>query len=151
MKKWLIFLGILFSAGTALAGTNTEILNLSGRDADAPVNWAFKVSAGRRAGVWTTIPVPSNWELQGFGCYNYGHDKNPADEIGFYKHTFVLPQSWAQKRIFLVFDGSMTDTEARVNGKLVGPVHQGGFYRFKYEITRFVHFRTPNLLEVNPL
>ncbi len=148
MKKWLASFFVLFLAGTALAGTNTEILYLSGRGSDAPVNWQFKVSAGRRAGQWSTIPVPSNWELQGFGNYNYGHDKNPASETGFYVHTFVLPQTWKNKRIFIVFEGSMTDTEVKINGKLAGPVHQGGFYRFKYDITRLVTFDAPNRLNV---
>jgi beta-galactosidase/beta-glucuronidase len=89
------------------------------------------VDGGRRAGEWTTIPVPSNWELQGFGTYNYGNDKNKAAERGQYRHRFEVPRGWRDKRVFLVFEGSMTDTDVRVNGKPAGPVHQGGFYEFR--------------------
>ena len=35
----------------------------------------------------------------------------------------------------IVFDGVMTDTEVKINGQLAGPVHQGSFYQFKYDIT----------------
>ena len=42
----------------------------------------------------------------------------------------------------------MTDTEVKINGKLAGPVHQGSFYRFSYDITDKLSFSKPNLLEV---
>ena len=45
----------------------TEIQLLSGPDKDHAVKWQFYCTAGRNSGKWTTIAVPSNWELQGFG------------------------------------------------------------------------------------
>ena len=48
----------------------------------------------------------------------------------------------------MVFDASMTDTEVKINGQSAGPVHQGGFYQFKYDITDLVQFEKDNLLEV---
>ncbi len=42
----------------------------------------------------------------------------------------------------------MTDTEVKVNGQLVGPIHQGAFYRFKYNISPFLKPEGANLLEV---
>jgi hypothetical protein len=45
--------------------------------------------------------VPSNWELQGFGSYNYGHDKVKANEQGLYKYTFSAPDA-LNKRVFIV-------------------------------------------------
>jgi hypothetical protein len=42
----------------------------------------------------------------------------------------------------------MTDTEAWINGKSVGPRHQGGFYEFQYDITNLVRFDSTNELEV---
>ena len=126
----------------------TEKVFLSGKDADAPVDWAFMVTKGMKANQWLTIPVPSNWELQGFGVYNYGHDKNKSDEIGFYKHHFKVSNEWVNKKISIVFEGVMTDTEVKINGKIAGTVHQGGFYRFEYDITDLVKFDQDNLLEV---
>ena len=65
---------------------------------------------------------------------------NAFDEKGLYEHDFSVPADWAGRRIFLVFEGVMTDTDAKLNGQSVGPTHQGGFYRFKYEVTPLVKF-----------
>jgi hypothetical protein len=131
----------------------TQIRYLSGTGKDDPVLWDFFCTAGRKSGAWTKIAVPSNWEQQGFGNYNYGRDKitetNPlAMEQGKYRYQFTVPAGWKEKTVRLVFDGSMTDTEVRINGKSAGEIHQGSFYRFKYDITPLLKFGEPNLLEV---
>ncbi|MDL2310005.1 glycoside hydrolase family 2 [Parabacteroides sp. OttesenSCG-928-B22] len=127
---------------------STEKLMLSGSCPDDNVTWDFFCTAGRKSGEWTTIRVPSCWELEGFGEYNYGHDRNKASEKGLYRTSFTLPADWKGKRIFIVFEGSMTDTEVRVNGKQAGDIHQGSFYRFKREITHLVSHKSENRLEV---
>jgi len=145
-RSGLIVAALLFIA-SMVSAQETEVLRLSGQGKDDPTPWEFFCTAGRNSGRWTTIGVPSNWELQGFGTYNYGHDKNKGDEQGRYRRTFTVPQGWAEKRVFIVFDGVMTDTEVSINGKSAGPKHQGGFYRFKYEITDLIK-PGENLLEV---
>ncbi|UOX90796.1 glycoside hydrolase family 2 [Amycolatopsis sp. FBCC-B4732] len=134
-------------AGAAPAGPVTETVLLTGSDADHTVDWDFQVTAGRRAGEWSTIPTPSNWECHGFGSYHYGGDLVPAEK-GSYRHRFTPPASWSGRRIFLVFEAAMTDAEVRVNGVSAGPVHQGGFYRFRYDATALLRLGEPNLLEV---
>jgi len=42
----------------------------------------------------------------------------------------------------------MTDAEVKVNGQSAGPVHQGAFYRFRYDVTSLLKFGGSNLLEV---
>jgi beta-galactosidase/beta-glucuronidase len=123
---------------------------LSGTGSDNTVDWEFFCTEGRLSGYWTTIPVPSCWELQGFGTYNYGHDKyeNRGMEKGLYRHRFMAPADWKDKTVNLVFDGSMTDTEVKINGKSAGLIHQGAFYRFSYDITSLLRFGRENLLEV---
>src|SRR5690606_26584639 len=115
----------------------TEKMYLSGTGSDHTVPWDFYCSDGMNAGKWTTIPVPSNWELQGFGKYNYGSDRDAhkGKETGRYKYTFQVPASWRDRQVNIVFEGSMTDTEVKINGRSAGPVHQGAFYAFKYDIT----------------
>lgn len=118
---------ILFSVcflATAFSQT-TDIQYLSGTGSDHTVTWDFMCTQGRLSGQWSTIEVPSNWELQGFGQYNYGHDKNKGLEQGHYKTTFQVPESWQDKTINLVFDGVMTDTLVKVNGNQAGPVAKG--------------------------
>ncbi len=127
---------------------------LSGTDSEHTVDWDFKVSEGSKSGAWHTIPVPSNWELQGFGGYNYGHDHKNKDrtlakEHGLYRHKFNVPAQWKGKSINIVFDGSMTDTKVKINGKSAGAMHQGAFYRFKYDISKLLKYGEENLLEVD--
>ncbi|MDR3712258.1 MAG: glycoside hydrolase family 2 TIM barrel-domain containing protein [Puia sp.] len=117
----------------------TVIKYLSGTDKDHTVLWDFFCTAGRNSGKWTTIPVPSCWEQQGFGNYNYGHDKVKFSEQGLYKYKFRTEPGWEGKKVFLVFEGSMTDTKVTINGRTAGPVHQGSFYRFKYDITSLIN------------
>ncbi|MCA5004708.1 glycoside hydrolase family 2 TIM barrel-domain containing protein [Sphingobacterium bovistauri] len=128
----------------------TEIKYLSGKGKDDGVLWDFKVSAGMKAGVWSKIQVPSNWELQGFGNYNYGFDKKEtiSKEFGEYKHSFQVDKSWKGKVVNIVFEGSMTDTEVKINGKLAGAIHQGSFYVFKYDISNLLKYGQKNVLEV---
>jgi hypothetical protein len=68
---WLILL--IFPE---MSGQVTQILYLSGTGMNNTVNWQFYCTAGRNSGKWSKIPVPSNWELHGFGTYNYGYDKD---------------------------------------------------------------------------
>src|ERR1041385_1571688 len=107
-----VWLSVNFSA--AGSGTTNEILYLSGRDKDHTVKWDFRVSSGRNSCFWTNIPVPSCWDTKGFGSYEYGDDT--TSEYGEYRHSFAVPNSWTNKRVFLVYEGSMTDTETKLNG-----------------------------------
>ncbi|HLL65386.1 MAG TPA: glycoside hydrolase family 2 TIM barrel-domain containing protein [Micromonosporaceae bacterium] len=129
--------------------TATQTLLLSGADKDHAVAWEFMVTAGRNANVWSTIPVPSNWDFHGFGTYTSGWTLVP-EERGLYRHTFTAP-AWAGRRTYIVFEGSMTDTTVTVNGQLAGPTHQGGFYRFRYDVTDLLKYGESNLLEVTVL
>ncbi|MEZ2337343.1 glycoside hydrolase family 2 protein [Mucilaginibacter sp. RCC_168] len=147
-KIWIILLFVI--SGIAARAQETQKLFLSGTGSDHTVNWQFYCTGGNNAGKWTTIPVPSNWEFQGFGKYNYGlaKDSVKGKEQGLYKYGFNVPASWQGKAINIVFDGSMTDTEVKLNGKSAGPVHQGAFYRFKYDVSALLNYGKPNLLEV---
>ncbi|WP_228852949.1 glycoside hydrolase family 2 TIM barrel-domain containing protein [Aegicerativicinus sediminis] len=147
---------IAISSLTYLQGFSqeTEIKYLSGTDFKNPVSWEFMCSDGRNSNVWTSINVPSNWELEGFGEYTYGrwykelNEKEPSKEEGFYRYEFDIPSEYKGKNITIVFGGAMTDTEVKINGKLAGPIHQGGFYEFKYDITKLLNYGKQNILEV---
>ena len=133
---------------------HTERHYLSGRDSENTVEWDFYCTDGRNSGEWTKIAVPSNWELQGFGTYNYGHDwKNKemklGQEHGLYKHQFDIPKDWKGKVVNIVFDGAMTDAKVKVNGTIAGELHQGGFNRFKHDISKLLNYGASNILEVD--
>ncbi len=141
------FFALIFMSFVPLSAQKTELLYLSGTDKDHTVRWDFFCTNGRNSGKWNTIGVPSNWELQGFGSYLYGKT-NTANEKGLYKYEFSVARNWKKKKVYIVFEGSMTDTEVKINGKSAGPVHQGAFYRFKYDISELLNYSSKNLLEV---
>ncbi|MEP6747319.1 MAG: glycoside hydrolase family 2 TIM barrel-domain containing protein [Bacteroidota bacterium] len=152
IKAWFIkilFPCLIFFPMAAIC-QSTEIKYLSGTGNDNTVNWSFFCTGGMNANKWTTIAVPSCWELQGFGKYDYGFAKDTVrgKEKGLYKYSFSVPLTWKSKIIKIAFEGSMTDTEVKINGKLAGEIHQGAFYAFKYDITSLVKFGKNNLLEV---
>jgi len=115
--NWVCLIPALLATPSGLAVTN-EIQYLSGTDKDNTVSWQFRVSAGRNSGFWTNIPVPSCWDTKGFGSYEYGNDN--TSEFGEYRYRFAAPNSWTNKRVFLVYEGSMTDTETKINGAAPG-------------------------------
>jgi hypothetical protein len=150
VSLYLVF-SVVFSYGVS---NQKEILFLSGTDNIHTKTWEFFCTSGRNSGTWTTIEVPSHWEQQGFGEYDYGRDYRTfgkkfkfADEKGLYRYSFSIPPSWKNRQIFIVFEGSMTDTELRINGQPAGDIHQGAFYQFRYDITGKLKFGQPNLLE----
>ena len=159
MKRATTFLSLLaLSAGLlAQSSVKTERQYLSGRGCDDMVQWDFMCTGGNNSGKWTKIGVPSCWELQGFGTYQYGmkfygkaFPEGVADEQGLYKYEFELPAEWNGKQIELVFEGSMTDTQVKINGRKAGSMHQGAFYRFIYNVSDRVFFgsKKKNVLEV---
>ncbi|EGF91098.1 evolved beta-galactosidase subunit alpha [Asticcacaulis biprosthecium C19] len=139
---------LVFVPAAIQAAPQTERVYLSGKGPKDAVAWEFSVTEGRRAGEKTTIPVPSVWEQHGFGTYNYGNE-GEAREHGHYKRRFTAPAEWKGKRVRLVFEGVMTDATVRINGVSAGPVHQGAFYRFSYDVTPHLKLGEDNLIEVD--
>ena len=152
---WLMALG----CWPAYAQVSVETLRqyLSGTGCDDMVQWEFKVSDGMNAGKWATIGVPSCWELQGFGTYQYGMrfygkatPEGIANEKGTYKTTFTLPADWQGRQIELVFEAVFTDARVTINGRKAGKgLYQGGYTRHTIDVTDRVFFGTKkNRLEV---
>jgi len=155
MVKKNLLLAITIMLAFDLSAQQKQIQYLTGTDNVHTATWDFFCTGGRKSGYWTTIQVPSCWEQQGFGSYNYGRDYVTygrnfrfANEQGFYKHTFKVPASWNGKRVFIVFEGSMTDTEVLINKQKAGEKHLGAFYEFKYDITDKLIFPGENELDV---
>lgn len=99
------------------------------KPADRPLDF-FKPDFD--ASRWARIPVPSNWELQGYGVPIYSNVTYPffpvkppflpADDnpVGSYRTEFTVPESWAGRRIMLQFGGVMSAMYVWVNGEEVG-------------------------------
>lgn len=157
MIRSLGIISILLGLATGCQGmteqkrdaSETQEIYLSGTGAEDTVDWEFFCTDGRNSGEWGTIAVPSCWEQQGYGTYNYGQNSpNPGSEQGKYRTSFNVPSDWEDQNVQIVFEGSMTDTEVKINGKSAGPIHQGAFYQFRYDITELLNIGEENLLEV---
>jgi beta-galactosidase len=86
---------------------------------------------GYDSGDWDLIPVPSNWEMQGYDYpiytnVQYPHEKNPPfiqdhyNPTGSYLTEFSLPEDWEGKEIFLHFGGVSSAMYLWVNEQQVG-------------------------------
>ena len=124
------------------------------------VQWDFFCSDGHNSGKWTKIGVPSCWELQGFGTYQYGMrfygkatPEGIANETGKYKHEFTLPNEWNGRQIQLVFEAAFTEIRVQINGRKAGSgTYQGGFTRHTIDVSDRVFFgQKKNRLEVEVL
>jgi beta-galactosidase len=96
---------------------------------------------GYDVSTWKEIPVPSNWEVYGYGTpfyRNFGYtirkdfpkvmsepdakytafaERNP---VGSYRREFDVPAEWTGRRNFITFDGVDCAFFLWVNGKKVG-------------------------------
>lgn len=104
---------------------------------------------------WTEIPVPGNWEFNGFGLPVYvsagfGFRATPPrverddTPVGAYRHTFELPADWDGRRVFLHFEGGTTAMYVWVNGQQVGYT-ENAKSPAEFDITPYVR-RGQNLL-----
>jgi hypothetical protein len=128
MKRLLcLFLLTLASAYAQPAATERQYL--SGHGSDDPVAWDFYCVSGRNSGFWTTIGVPSCWEQQGFGSYDYGYEEKGREPLfprrstydqGVYRRTFTVPADWKGRGIRLVFEGVMTELALPPGGRGTG-------------------------------
>ena len=96
---------------------------------EAPVDF-YKVDYD--ASNWGTIPVPGNWELQGYGVPIYVNvanefrTNNPplaplADNpVGCYITEFEIPESWSNRLTFINFGAVKSAYYLWVNGQFVG-------------------------------
>ena len=163
MKKRFLTISLMTlycMVGWAQKDVTTQRQYLSGHGCDDMVQWDFLCTDGRNSGKWTKIGVPSCWELQGFGTYQYGMrfygkatPEGIADEKGKYKTEFILPQEWQGRQIQLVFEAAFTEIHIEINGRKAGNgTYQGGFTRHTIDVSDRVFFGSKkNRLEVEVL
>ena len=100
------------------------------------------------SGSWSSIPVPSNWQLEGFGMPIYANLTMPfksdppkvpheGNETGLYRHTFELSKDWAKERTILAFEGVQSAFYVWVNGVSVG-YSEGSMTTAEFDVTPYV-------------
>ena len=97
---------------------------------------------------WDLIEVPSNWELKGYGTPFYTNIKymfpaNPPhiphnfNNNGSYIKFFDIPKDWANKDIYLHFEGVSGAMYVWLNGNLVG-YNEGSKTPSEFNITDYL-------------
>ena len=107
---------------------------------------------------WDEIPVPSNWQLEGYGVPIYANFIYPhkmvapfvtwtmsplrtatyhRNPVGSYRRTFTLPAGFEGRQTFLVFDGVESAFYVWINGEMVG-YSQGSRLPAEFNVTDFV-------------
>ncbi len=81
---------------------------------------------------WGTIPVPANWELQGYGTAIYTNIQYPFlpvdppyvpdndNPTGYYRTTFDMPRNWQDMQVTLHFGGVSSAFYVWLNGEFLG-------------------------------
>ena len=95
---------------------------------------------------WKDIPVPANWEVEGFSIPTYQErDRVQSDDIGLYRRWVQVPASFAGKRVLWHFDGVYDGAEVFVNGHRAG-YHESGFTAFDIDVTEALKPGQRNLM-----
>lgn len=97
---------------------------------------------------WKTIPVPGNWEFNGYGVpvytnHIYPFPKNPPyvdkddNPVGSYRQEFSIPESWNERRVFIHFESATTAMYVWVNGEYVGYT-ENAKSPAEFDITKYI-------------
>ena len=106
---------------------------------------------------WDTIPVPSNWEMQGYDrpiyCnVEYPHSNTPPfikarpgfndggknygiNPVGSYVRTFSVPDDWTEHRTLIHFGGIYSAAFVWLNGQYIGYT-QGANNVAEFDLTK---------------
>jgi beta-galactosidase/beta-glucuronidase len=96
---------------------------------------------------WANLPVPSNWQMHGYGQPHYTNVSYPFpvdpphvpqdNPVGLYRRSFFIPPDWTGRQVFLCFEGVDSAFYAWVNGKLAG-YSQGAHLPSEFNISHLL-------------
>lgn len=106
---------------------------------------------------WGTIPVPANWEVEGYDHPIYLDERYPFttswpdapedyNPVGTYRHAFEIPETWLNDDIILHFAGAKSVMYLYLNGRFVG-YSQGSKTPAEFNVTSYVK-KGQNLLAI---
>lgn len=96
---------------------------------------------------WGKIPVPSNWQLHGYGRPHYSSCPYPfpinpplvpnQNPVGCYRTQFQLREGWAHRKVHLAFEGVDAAFQLWVNGHDVG-YSQGSHFHSEFHVSPYL-------------
>ena len=98
---------------------------------------------------WQNVTIPHDWAISGpvirDGDGNTG--KLPWRGEGWYRRNLEISSSYSGKKVYLVFDGIMSNPEIFINGKFAGKWDYG-YNSFYLDITEHIQYNADNILAV---
>ena len=109
---------------------------------------------------WGTMPVPGNWELNGYGnatyvnnCYAWRSDwtgeppavQDKGNHVGSYRQTFAVPSDWKGEKIFMHIGSATSNVSLYVNGKYVG-YSEDSKVAAEFDVTKYIVPGQKNLI-----
>lgn len=107
---------------------------------------------------WDEIPVPSNWEIHGYGTPIYSNVRFPhlrqppkiigdvpddytaakePNPVGSYRTVFTVPKNWDSRQVFIHFEGVASSFYLWINGQKVG-YSEGSRTPAEFNLTEFL-------------
>jgi beta-galactosidase len=149
-------------AETDEPGSSQRFISLNG-------DWKFNWTSSPRKRVknfyqvdlddsnWDLIPVPANWEVEGYGHPIYLDERYPFttkwpdapkdyNPVGSYRKTFTIPGEWTNQQIILHFAGAKSAMYLYINGQFAG-YSQGSKTPAEFDISSLV-FPGENLVSL---
>lgn len=98
---------------------------------------------------WRLLDLPHDWGIEGPFRVDLPNrtGKLPWAGIGWYRKTFHSPESDRLKRIFVDFDGAMSNCSVWLNGQFVGKWPYG-YASFQLELTGKIRVGEDNVIAV---
>ncbi len=114
---------------------------------------------------WDDLPVPSSWQVYGYGVPIYTNVAYPfakdwprvtstppqeytnykyRDPVGSYRRDFQIPEDWTNREVFIHFGAVRSAAYVWINGNKVGYT-QDSKTPAEFDITRYVHPGTNTL------
>ncbi|MBR4136488.1 MAG: beta-galactosidase [Bacteroidales bacterium] len=106
---------------------------------------------------WDSIPVPGNWELNGYGVPVYVNTTNDFDNsqlpkvpvkgnaVGSYRKWVNIDRKWKNQQVIINIGGAKSCFYLWVNGQFVG-YSEDAKTNSEFDITQFVKFGERNLI-----
>ena len=99
---------------------------------------------------WRVLNVPHDWSIE--GPFDPKNPTGPAggflpSGVGWYRKHFKLPSSDRDRRVYIEFDGVMSNSDVWINGFHLGN-RPYGYVSFAYELTGHLNFDEDNIIAV---
>ena len=104
---------------------------------------------------WRKLDLPHDWCVElpfspkGGHSHGYkaiGHNF-PENSVGWYRKSFMIPESDSGRKISIRFDGVFRNSRVWVNGFYLG-LEESGYTGFSYDLTDYLNYGGKNVISV---